>query len=182
MRWLVNPLFWLAILSTCQLTRADSIDPQISVGDPSAGTPLNSPTFSFQADANGGGLFSFTNETGQVWQSLDFFATLPDTDTITCSSVVYGSCDYSKTAAGNGKAVFDVGFEQPIQSAGIVPGQTFSVNLNDPGCYTKGGSWGPFTRIDAVANLDIPEPASWVLTLAGLLISAVYVAYGRRSA
>jgi hypothetical protein len=181
MRLLAKALFCLAILSTIPLSRATPVDPQISVGDPSSGTPLHSSTFFFTSDANGGGVLDFINDTGHVWQTLDFFVTLPAIDTITCSSTVYGSCGYTATTASDGQALFDIGFEQPLMSGGIVSGESFSINLTDPNqaAGANRGSWGPFTTIEGVANFGIPEPASWILTAIGLLVCALGAIYRR---
>lgn len=175
MRSLANALFCLAILSTIQLGRAAPVDPQISVGDPVSGTPLSSPMWSFKSDANGGGIFAFINETKNVWQTLDFFATLPAGDTISCSSTLFGLCDYTSTPAGNGQRLFDVGFEQPDNGTGVGPKGTFSIDLNDSSCGDKnisscGGGWGSNSSIEGVANFGLPEPATWALTAAGLLL------------
>ena len=161
---------------------ATSVDPQISVGDPSSGTPVFSETFPLSSDVHGGGILSFTNDSGITWTTLDFFVTLPSDDTITCSSKWYSFCNYTTTSAGNGKSVFDIGFEQPFQ-AGILPGASFTINLNDPYEPPNGdkGSWGPNTAIEAIANFDIPEPAAWNLAGVGLLCLAM-VGYCRRSA
>lgn len=178
MRLLANALFCLAILSTIPLSRATPVDPQISVGDPSSGTALGSGTFSFNADANGGGIFNFTNDSGNVWQTLDFFVTLPATDTIACGSTLYRLCDYTSTPTGNGQARFDIGFEQPLENGGIGPGVSFSIDLNTVPAVDRGG-WGADKSIEGVANFDLPEPASFILTAAGLLVCALGVAYRR---
>ena len=179
MRLLANAFFCLALLNAIPLSRATPVDPQISVGDPSSGTPLYSGTFSFKSDANGGGVFDFTNDTRQVWQTLDFFATLPETDTIACGSTIYRLCDVAPpTAVGNDDALFDVGFEQPINGSGIGPGVSFSIDLNTV-VYEDRGGWGADNSIEGVANFDLPEPASWVLTGAGLLVCALRVIYRR---
>jgi hypothetical protein len=178
MRLLANALFCLAILSTIPLSRATPVDPQISVGDPSAGTALDSGTFFFKSDANGGGIFDFTNDSGNVWQTLDFFATLPASDTIACGSTFYRLCDYTSTPAVNGQAIFDIGFEQPLESGGIGPGVSFSIDLNTVADVDRGG-WGADNSIEGVANFDLPEPASWFLTAAGLLVCAIRALYRR---
>jgi hypothetical protein len=173
--------FYLFILGMVPaILRASSIDPRISVGDPSSGTALSSGTFSFKSDGNGGGTLNFINESGNTWTTLDFFVTLPGSDTIACSSSLYSFCNYTETSAGNGKSLFDIGFEQPNQQ-GITPGSAFSIDLNDAVCEDK-GSWGPFVTMNAIANLDIPEPESARLALAGLLICLIGATYRRFSA
>jgi hypothetical protein len=166
-----NSILWLLILSSAQIGHSASVDPQISVGDPTSGTPVYTETFFLSSDAHGGGVLQFVNNSGQIWQSLDFFVTLPEDDTITCNSTVYGFCSYTKSPAANGKSLFDIGFEEPDQQ-GILPGGAFSIDLNDPHepPGADKGSWAPFTSMEAVANFDIPEPASWLLITGGLIL------------
>jgi hypothetical protein len=173
----------LLIFACVPIVHAGSLDPRIVVGDPSTGAAVNSATFSFHSDAHGGGSLTFVNDSGETWTTLDFFVTLPSADTITCASSWYGFCDYTETSLGNGQSQFDIGFEQPFQT-GILPGSAFSLDLNDPGepAGADKGSWGPFTKVDAVANFDIPEPAALYLVLAGLIFSAVIATYRRTSA
>lgn len=178
MRALSTALFCLAILASAQLSRASSADPQISIGDPASGTLLTSGVFSFNADANGGGVFNFTNGTNQVWQTLDFFATLPNTDTVSCTSTLYTVCSFTEAQSGSGLAVFDVGFEDPATSPGISPNESFSVDLDTrPGI--DAGGWGANNSITGVANFGLPEPASWTLAALGLLGFAGYALYRR---
>jgi hypothetical protein len=95
---------------------------------------------------------------------------------------VYDFCNYTKSAAVNGKSLFDIGFEEPNQ-LGILPGGAFTIDLNDPRepAGTDKGTWGPFTSIEAIANFDIPEPASWLLATVGLFFAVLFARY-RRSA
>jgi hypothetical protein len=181
MRLLANALFCLTLLSTIPLIRATPVDPQISVGDPAAGTPLHSGTFYFMSDVHGGGILDFTNDTRQVWQTLDFFVTLPANNTISCSSPVYGFCGSTSTPTSDGEALFDIGFEQPVNNIGIGPGESFFINLNDNNSSYDKGSWGPDTQMEAIANFGIPEPSTWILTAAGLLLCAIRAIH-RRSA
>lgn len=178
MRPRLNVFVCLTVFGCAQFCCATPVDPQISIGDPSSGTVLTSPIFFFSADSNGGGIFSFTNGTDQVWQSLDFFATLPSTDSITCSSNIYSLCNYTATPSSSGTSVFDVGFEDPQTGAGIAPGQSFSINLDTRGTVDAGG-WGADKSIQGVANLGLPEPASWTLASLGLLAGAIFAFYRR---
>lgn len=175
MRLLSRALFCLAICSSIPLLRAEPIDPQISIGDPGSGTLLNSDTWTFSSDANGGGTFDFTNDTRQLWASLDFIVTLPTGDTITCSSTIYSACSFTESGSPSAAtAVYDVGFENAVTSPGIVPGESFTVNLNDVPSVDHGG-WGADTSIEGIANLDVPEPASWLLAAAGLLVGVLVI-------
>jgi hypothetical protein len=179
MRRLANALLCLAILTTVSVTRANTVDPQFSVGDPATGTAVDSTIFSFTSNVHGGGILDFTNNTHQVWNSLDFFVILPSADTITCRSTLFAVCGSTSSASSNGQSLFDLGFESPVGNAGILPGESFVIDLNDPQSDSEGkGSWGPFKPFEGVANL--PEPASSILVAAGcLLICALRLAYLR---
>lgn len=182
MRRLGTAIACLAIFIAVPFSRATSLDPRIVVGDPSTGTPVQSASFSFRADANGGGIFQFVNDSRQTWTTLDFFVTLPSSDTITCSSPFYGFCGSTTTSSGDGQSQFDIGFEQPI-NGGILPGAAFSIDLNDQSYCPNAdnGGWGPFTQIDAIANFDIPEPSALRLAAAGLLFCILIAGYRRAS-
>ncbi len=168
----------LAILSTIPLCQATPSDPQVSIGDPATGTLLNSGNWAFQADANGGGMFNFTNNTRQTWQTLDFFATLPSGDTISCSSTVFTVCSFTETNSGRGSSVFDVGFEDPATGPGISPGGSFTVDLDTVAGIDRGG-WEPNNTIRGVANFELPEPGSWTLAALGFLVLGAGAIYRR---
>ncbi|HTU46697.1 MAG TPA: hypothetical protein VMF91_16645 [Bryobacteraceae bacterium] len=183
MRRLGTAIACLAIFIVVPVSRATSLDPRIVIGDPATGTPTDSASFSFRSDVHGGGIFQFVNDSGQTWTTLDFFVTLPSSDTITCGSPFYGFCGFTTTSSGDGQSQFDIGFEQPT-NAGILPGAAFSIDLNDQGDSANAdkGGWGPFTQITAIANFDIPEPSALRLAAAGLLFCMLIAAYRRASA
>jgi len=169
-------------LGAVSLSQGSSVDPRISVGDPSTGIDVFSDTFAIQSDVHGGGVLNLINDTGNTWTTLDFFVTLPSDETITCSSSWYSFCGYTTSDAGDGRALFDIGFEQPTQG-GITPGSIFSIDLNDS--HDAGedkGSWGPFMKMEAIANFDIPEPASWRLIVAACMGGLIMAVYRRVSA
>jgi hypothetical protein len=169
----------LLLLSCVTTLCAGSLDPRIVVGDPTGGTPVASANFWFTADAHGGGILNFINNSRHTWTTLDFFVTLPSADTIGCSSTWYSFCSFTETSLGNGQSQFDIGFEQPTQ-AGILPGSSFSLDLDDSPGVDK-GSWGPFAQVQAVANFDIPEPSALFLATAGLICCILIAAYRRVS-
>jgi hypothetical protein len=169
---------------------ADSIDPYIHIGDPAAGAPVG-PSFQFTTDPRGGGVFNFYNASNVTFSSLDFFVTLPASDTITCvAPPFYASCTYTVTpVAGTSTATFDIGADSGPGAPGIAPGTPFQLILNDPYNGKDNldpfgpGSWGPNRMISAVANLDTtttPEPATWGLLLTGAALTTAFFRRTRR--
>jgi hypothetical protein len=135
--------------------------------------PVTSNTFGFGSDANGGGDYAFTNDSGQNWTRLDFIFSLPQLEVITCQTDLYATCTQTTTNTPNG-VMYDL-----IMSGQMTPGDaidattSFSINLNNGGSTTAdGGSWPVDTDFTALAN--VPEPASVALGGLGLLVLAGY--------
>ncbi len=141
---------------------------------------LTSDSFAFGADALGGGVLLFQNESGQNWQELDVSATLPDFTTITCGPGPFITCTIAESPV-NGGFLYNILFG-PAKAGGIANGQNFSVNLNDPDQNDDpngAGSWGAGTDFDAKANATTPEPSGIALMLVGGLMLAGFC-YRRR--
>ncbi len=154
-------------------------------GDPPNVTVIANTSFTFGADASGGGDFSFQNETGQNWTKLDVFVTLPAFESITCGSVAFVTCTVTTiTPAGASPASYDLIFG-PDPKGGILNGETFSIDLNDNAVINTDpngvGDWGPGTDFNAKANDFAPEPVSWMLIVFGLVGLGGLGAYRRRA-
>ena len=163
------------VLAPCALWAGN---PHILIKDP-PGTPviLTTDSFTFGADALGGGVLLFQNESGKSWRELEVTATLPEFTTITCGPGPFITCTIAESPVSNG-FLYDILFG-PAAGGGITQGQIFSVNLNDEGEDPSGvGSWGAGTDFDAHASA-VPEPAAIALMLVGGLLLAGF-AYRRR--
>lgn len=174
----------IAVLAMgASLVRADPVDPVFSMGDPSAGTPVTSSSFVFGADALGGGVLSFVNNSGILFQNLEITVTEPSDSAITLPhGLFFNTTQLSSTSAGNGLSVFTIGLfnSGPDSEGGIPDGQFFTINLNDfvnntqPPDPNGAGGWGPGADFSATANAlpgapgTAPEPASILLLSGGL--------------
>jgi hypothetical protein len=150
--------------------------------DPPDITVIANKSFTFGADAAGGGVFSFQNETGESWLQLDVLVSLPSGVTaITCGSIAFVTC--TVTPPHDSVSIWDITFG-PNPNGGIPNGATFSINLNNNGVVNQdpngAGDWGPDKQFSAVA--DAPEPASWMLIGIGTLGLAGYCFRRRASA
>ncbi len=164
------------VLAPCALWAGN---PHILIKDPS-GTPiiLTSDSFTFGADALGGGVLLFQNESGKNWREMDVIATLPDSVPITCTPGPFVTCTFAETPVTNG-FLYNILFG-PAAGGGITQGQIFSVNLNDTGDNPNGaGSWGAGTDFAATASA-VPEPAAVTLIILGGVLLAGFC-YWRRS-
>lgn len=172
------PLLGLAALSFAAMPlTADPIDPVYSMGDPSSGTPIGANTFTFGADALGGGVFAFVNQSGNLWTKLDVFVQLPTGSVINCGPApFFNFCQVSSVIQTASLSLFDIDLNSPsAQTGGIPDGEFFTINLNDlvnGGINTDpngAGGWGPGNDFSATANLtNSPEPATAFFVLAGL--------------
>ena len=174
------------------LLQADPVDPVYSMGDPTTGTPVTSSNFAFGADAGGGGVFAFVNNSGILWNSLSISVTEPSNIAITVvPGLFFNTNQYSSTSLAGGYSLFTIGlFNTGTGEGGITNGEYFTINLNDligntQNTDTNGsGGWGPFASFSAAANAvpgapgssATPEPASIFLFASGL----AFAFYARR--
>ena len=171
----IRGLLASVLLAVAPLT-LHATNPTIRVnGDPPNATPVTGTGFGFGADQNGGGIFSFMNDSGVNWRSLDITVTLNRLTGITCTSDAFGVCVVTHTQNGS-NFTYSMAFGGN-GAVGIVNGEVFSIGLNDvPG--TDKGEWGSGTDFRAVANG--PEPAALTLTFAGAAFLGGLLFYRRR--
>jgi hypothetical protein len=171
----------LAIATT--VLHADPVDPVFSMGDPTAGTPVSTSSFAFGADAAGGGILAFVNQSGILWNDLTIKVTEPNNTAITIlPGLFFNTFQFSSSDQGDGTSVYTIGlFNTGAGSGGIGNGAFFTINLNDllgnqqnPDPAGAGG-WGAGADFTAIANVlpgdpnnNSPEPASMLLVVAGL--------------
>jgi hypothetical protein len=155
-------------------------NPHIIIKDPPENaTPITSNTFTFGADASGGGVFFFQNESGKNWFSMGVEVVLPAFTSITVTPGPFLSDTIVQTPQGDNQVLYDIIFG-PTANA-IPVGTVFSINLNDSGDDPNGvGSWGPGNDFSAESNVAIsPEPSAALLLLAGGLLTGLFC-YRRR--
>ena len=176
----------LVLAAAAPLAFASSRPTIIVNGDPPRPTPITGDTFGFGADALGGGVLSFVNDTGTRFFDLSVFVTLPELTPITCGPGPFGSCTVVTTVVqGTSNYAYDIVLG-PTAAGGITAGEQFSINLNDQNGVMMNddpngpGSWGANRDFTANAN-TAPEPASWLLILTGLAGAAGVVLYRRRA-
>jgi hypothetical protein len=153
-------------------------------GDPPNPTIITSDSFTLSANQFGGGVFTFQNESGGSWQSLEFTATLPLFTTITCGPGPFETCTIAQSPVGN-NVLYDILFGPASNGGGIKEGEIFSINLNDAGDDPNGvGSWGAGTTLSAEANTvnAAPEPSALLLLASGGLLAGVFARRRRRTA
>jgi hypothetical protein len=154
-------------------TLLNATNPKILIKDPpSSATPVTSNTFTFGANAQGGGIFSFQNASGTDWTSMLVTATLPNLTAITCGPGPFVTCTVSETQVSKGW-LYDILFGPTTTGAGINNGMVFEVILNDEGTDPNGaGSWPASVDFSAKTNVT-PEPASVLLLISGGLVIGV---------
>jgi hypothetical protein len=155
--------FFLAILvgGSAAVVRADGlpVDPGMDVSDPlctSSSCPGSvgaGQGFTFKVGANGGGVFSGTNQSGpnNTWNSLLLTFVPPNPispSLINCTSGAAGHAPYFSpcqiSTEDNGTMdLFYNNFCEGTCPGGIVPNDIFTINLNDRagGIFLPTGSW-----------------------------------------
>ncbi|MBV9084913.1 MAG: hypothetical protein JOZ62_19720, partial [Acidobacteriaceae bacterium] len=133
---------------------------------------ITGPTFTFTANENGGGVFSFSNDTGQAIVRLDFFATLPAGSIISCTPGRLETCTIiAPPNGGAGEYLIILG--PALLRGGIANGDMFAINLNDNGQINQdpngsGGWFGPDgAPVTIHADVNVPEPFSCLLIASG---------------
>lgn len=175
----------LLVLGTAGLCLAGR--PSIIINSDPPDPIVAGSTFSFTANATGGGDISVTNESGQRWFSLDIFVNLPESTPIICGPGPFGTCTTTVTNGPNNTFNYDISLgPSPL---GIQIGENFSIDLDDNGLIdidpNGTGSWGPNTQFSAAIN-GVPEPATYglcgIALLGALLLGWRRRFFGRASA
>jgi hypothetical protein len=108
--------------------------------------------FSFMADGSGGGIFSFTNNSGQNWTSLEIEAPFPTGDIISCGGSSFATCVVMPQSG-------DFIIIEFYGGGGILQNQSFTIDLGTSG-------WLPNGEFQAFAN--VPESSTLAFCLVGL--------------
>ncbi len=179
-------------------------DPSMVILRGGDATNIDGSPFSFDAGANGGGIFVFDNNTGTPISAIDITASVPDPNPQTPPTysifnyVLPGTSVtpvFGQDCAGN-PGNFDcvhIVLSDPLGTAPILPGTNFAIDLNnspfnDPGVnppnYTGtdqpngAGNWGPSTTFSSTLQDSSPEPATLPLAASGL--AALFLLARRR--
>jgi hypothetical protein len=108
--------------------------------------------FTFMADGSGGGMFSFTNNSGHDWTSLAIEAPFPTGDIVTCGGSSFAHCVVMPQSG-------DFIIIDFYGGGGIMANESFTIDLGNSG-------WQPNGEFQAFAN--VPEPSTLALSLVGL--------------
>jgi hypothetical protein len=174
--WLVV-LVSVVLFASVTVARADDIpsggiDPDIDISDPPCNPFEDCPpgvglTFTFSANASGGGILTFTNVSGENWTTLlittGSIPFLVDPALIVCTTNAFVSCT-PQSLGGGTTGIYLSGTNDFFH--GIPNFDVFTINLNDFGSST--GSWGANRSFAAAANVTLPEPLTLTLLGAGL--------------
>jgi hypothetical protein len=145
----------------------DSLAPSTCV-DPLTCVGLD---FSFMANGSGGGVFHFTNDSGQDWTFLEIEAPSPNPSyVITCGGTAFANCVILPQPGDFTIIDFSGG-------GGIHNGDSFTIDLGSSG-------WPVHGQFRAIAN-PVPEPGTLalsVVSLAPLLVRRFNLGARKRSA
>jgi len=159
--------------------------------DSSSGDPAEQ--ISFTADANGGGIYGFVNNSNATWISLTLTFPKP-IGTVNClqsdlfanctvspdmTSITYSGIGDTETPGLQHKAA---GFDPDGDGDffyGIAPGQVFTINLNNGGSQTDLGGWTPNEMFTGTPQIATPEPGSIVLAFS-VVAGSLTLGYSRR--
>jgi len=164
------------LFASAIMARADRIplsgipDPDMDISDPPCSVecpPGVGLKFTFSADADGGGIISLQNVSGQAWTSLlittgssPFFV---DPGSILCRTNAFVSC-VPLNLGGGTTGIFFSGTDSFFH--GIPNLDAFTINLNDFVGDSTTGSWGANRPFAGLAST--PEPATLALVGVGL--------------
>lgn len=160
---------------------------QLVGSDPSP-IPITGSTFTFGANANGGGIYEFMNATGGVLTSLTFIADIPNPGYLGggCpppAPNIYNVSVTGLTNTGFSTAGTTIGcpdhFVLHIYGTNLLSGSgVFTINLNDDSTTDPDGYGGwagaEFSSTITYAVTTVPEPATFALMAAGLASLAIY--------
>jgi hypothetical protein len=175
---------FLLLVSVIPLRANATTDPFIGIDDPvcfevcpnPVGGPTGTAPFTFNANANGGGISFFTVGGTAPFNTVDIetlgvFSVFCYSDVFFCNTRILGG------------SVTDIFFQVEVPP-GIPPGNEFDINLNDivcnpftTACDVNGpGGWGSGQAFLATPNLPkppshslIPEPSTGSLLALGVL-------------
>jgi hypothetical protein len=188
----------LALTAAASATRIQVSEPACNPNDVSIGATALQNGFSTIGPINGGGSFSFCNNTGQSWTDLVIaIHTIPSItkNDVTCPSynmqtdpnntagLAFAACVVYNPSPGNLDVVLEgvLNFgNMPPVFPGIPNGSEFTIDFNcnqDNQTCLGPQDWPPGTVAEGFPNFNpngtlptIPEPASVVLLATGLAV------------
>jgi hypothetical protein len=174
----------LLLAVSVRIAQADPVrpgDPQMIIDTSSSDAiTITTSSFTFGSDAGGGGYFTFFNDTGVDWTSM--LVTVPLVPgTIFPDDYVFGGTAFTTVQATLVGDTLSILFSNGNSQLGpgpaaIVNGSFFTINLNDPlpsgGPNLDPNGSGGWGDSDFGVQTNIPEPATWILLMAGLAVLA----------